>query len=303
MKKSTKKYKNNILEAIGNTPLVKINKLNPFKNVNIFAKLEGCNPGGSVKDRTALYLITKAEEEGFLTKDKIILEPTSGNTGIGIAMVAAVKGFKTLIVLPESVSIERRKILQAFGAEIVLSPAEKGTDGAIDTAKQLLKENKDKYIMLDQFSNKNNILAHYETTGKEIIEQTNGDISCFVAGIGTSGTLMGVGKRLKEFNEEIEIVAVEPVLQHKQQGLKNLKEAHVPAIFNKEVIDNIVQVDDHEAFELTKKLVKKEGIFAGISSGSALAGALKIAEKLKKGNIVTIFPDSGFKYLSTENLF
>ena len=295
--------KENILDAIGETPLVRINKLNPFKKINIYAKLEGANPGGSVKDRTALYLIKKAEEEGILNKDKIILEPTSGNTGIGIAMVAAVKGFKTLIVLPESVSVERRKILKAFGAEIVLSPAEKGTDGAIDVAKKLLEENREKYVMLDQFSNKNNILAHYETTGKEIIEQTNGKIDFFVAGIGTSGTLMGVGKRLKEFNKNIKIIAVEPVLGHCQQGLKNLKEAHVPAIFNRKVIDSIVQVSDDEAFALTKNLVKNEGIFVGISSGSALAGALKIAEAQEKANIVTIFPDSGFKYLTTENLF
>jgi cysteine synthase len=295
--------KKNILDAIGNTPLVKINKLNPYKNVAIYAKLEGMNPGGSVKDRTALFLIKKAIEIGKLTKDKIILEPTSGNTGIGLAMVAAVLNFKTLIVLPENVSIERRKILKAFGAEIVLSPAEKGTDGAIDKAKELLNENPDKYIMLDQFSNKNNILAHYETTGKEILEQTEGKLDYFVAGIGTSGTLMGVSKRLKEYRKDIKIVAVEPVLGHKQQGLKNLKEAHVPEIFDKDKIDDIVQIYDKEAFELTRKLAKEEGIFVGISSGSALAGALKVAKSVEKGIIVTIFPDSGFKYLSTENLF
>jgi cysteine synthase len=295
--------KNNILEAIGNTPLVKINKLNPFKDVNIYAKLEGCNPGGSVKDRTALYLITKAIEEGILTKDKTILEPTSGNTGIGFAMVASVKGFKTLIVLPENVSIERRKILKAFGAEISLSPANKGTDGAIDAAKDILKKNPEKYIMLDQFSNKNNILAHYETTGKEILKQTEGNLDYFVAGIGTSGTLMGAGKRLKEFNNNIKIVAVEPVLNHKQQGLKNLQEAHVPPIFDKNNIDDIIQVKDKEAFSYAQKLANQEGIFAGISSGSALSASIKLAEKIKSGTIVTIFPDSGFKYLSTEGLF
>ena len=293
----------NILEAIGNTPLVKINKLNPYKNVTIYAKLEGLNPGGSVKDRTALYLISKAEEEGILTKDKVILEPTSGNTGIGFAMVAAVKGFKTLIVLPENVSIERRQLLRAFGAELVLSPAEKGTDGAIDKAKEILEKDSDKYIMLDQFSNKNNILAHYETTGKEIIEQTNGNIDYFVAGIGTSGTLMGAGKRLKEYNSNIKIVAVEPVLNHKQQGLKNLKEAHVPPIFNRDNIDDIVEVEDDDAFFLARKLASEEGIFVGISSGSALAGALQVANSIEKGTVVTIFPDSGFKYLSTEGLF
>lgn len=296
-------FKNNILEAIGNTPLVSINKLNPFKNVKILAKLEGCNPGGSVKDRTALYLIKKAIEDGYLTKDKIILEPTSGNTGIGIAMVASVLGYKTLIVLPENVSIERRKILKAFGAEILLSPADKGTDGAIDVAKEIINKEPEKYIMLDQFSNQNNILAHYETTGKEIIEQTNGNIDYFVAGIGTSGTLMGAGKRLKEFKKTIKIIAVEPVLNHKQQGLKNLQEAHVPPIFNRDKVDEIVEIKDEEAFLYAKELAKKEGIFAGISSGSALAGALKIAKRIDRGTIVVIFPDSGFKYLSTEGLF
>ena len=292
-----------ILDTIGNTPLVKINKLNPYKNVTIYAKLEGLNPGGSVKDRTALYLISKAEEAGVLTNDKVILEPTSGNTGIGFAMVASVKGFKTLIVLPENVSVERRQILKAFGAELVLSPAEKGTDGAIDKAKEILDENPDKYIMLDQFSNKNNILAHYETTGREIIEQTDGDVDYFVAGIGTSGTLMGAGKRLKEYNANIKVIAVEPVLNHKQQGLKNLKEAHVPAIFNRYNIDDIVEVEDDDAFSLARQLASEEGIFVGISSGSALAGALQVARRIEKGTIVTIFPDSGFKYLSTKGLF
>lgn len=292
-----------ILDTIGNTPLVKINKLNPYKNVTIYAKLEGLNPGGSVKDRTALYLISKAEEAGVLTNDKVILEPTSGNTGIGFAMVASVKGFKTLIVLPENVSVERRQILKAFGAELVLSPAEKGTDGAIDKAKEILDENPDKYIMLDQFSNKNNILAHYETTGREIIEQTDGDVDYFVAGIGTSGTLMGAGKRLKEYNANIKVIAVEPVLNHKQQGLKNLKEAHVPAIFNRDNIDDIVEVEDDDAFSLARQLASEEGIFVGISSGSALAGALQVARRIEKGTIVTIFPDSGFKYLSTKGLF
>ncbi len=295
--------KNSILEAIGNTPLVKINKLNPYKRTTILAKIEGLNPGGSVKDRTAFYLISKAEESGILTRDKIILEPTSGNTGIGFAMVAAVKNYKTLIVLPENVSIERRQILKAFGADIALSPASKGTDGAIDLAKDILKKYPDKYIMLDQFSNPNNILAHYETTGAEIIEQTGGDIDFFVAGIGTSGTLMGAGKRIKEFKPSVQIVAVQPVLNHKQQGLKNLEEAHTPPIFDRSRIDNIINIEDKESFEYTIRLAKEEGIFAGISSGSALAGAIKLASQIDKGTIVVIFPDSGFKYLSTEGLF
>ncbi len=298
------KVQNNILEAIGNTPLVLIKKLNPFKNVKIYAKIEGANPGGSIKDRTALYLIKDAEEKGILTKNKIILEPTSGNTGIGLALVCAYKGYRCTIVLPESVSVERRKILKAFGAEVILSPGEKGTDGAIDKAREIFEKNPDKYIILDQFNNPANIRAHYETTGKEIIEQIREEkIDFFVAGIGTSGTIMGAGERLKEKFPDIKIIAVEPTLHHKLQGLKNLQEAHVPGIFDRKKIDEILTVYDNEAYEFTKKLAKLEGIFVGISSGAALAGSLKIAKKIKSGVIVTIFPDNGYKYLSTEGLF
>ena len=294
----------NILEAIGNTPLVKIKKLNHNKNVKIYAKLEGLNPGGSIKDRTALYLIKDAEEKGILNKDKVILEPTSGNTGIGLALVCAYKGYRCKIVLPESVSIERRQILKAFGVELILSPGEKGTDGAIDVANDILKRSPDKYIMLDQFNNPANIKAHYETTGREIIEQFKGKkIDYFVAGIGTSGTIMGAGQRLKEKYPNIEIIAVEPTLHHKIQGLKNLKEAHIPGIFNKNNIDKIITVTDDEAYYYTKLLAQIEGIFVGISSGAALAGCIKIAEKINSGNIVTVFPDNGYKYLSTEGLF
>ena len=294
----------NILEAIGNTPLVKIKKLNHNKNVKIYAKLEGLNPGGSIKDRTALYLIKDAEEKGILNKDKVILEPTSGNTGIGLALVCAYKGYRCKIVLPESVSIERRQILKAFGVELILSPGEKGTDGAIDVANDILKRSPDKYIMLDQFNNPANIKAHYETTGREIIEQFKGKkIDYFVAGIGTSGTIMGAGQRLKEKYPNIEIIAVEPTLHHKIQGLKNLKEAHIPGIFNKNNIDKIITVTDDEAYYYTKLLAQVEGIFVGISSGAALAGCIKIAEKINSGNIVTVFPDNGYKYLSTEGLF
>ena len=294
----------NILDVIGNTPLVKINKLNINRDVEIYAKLEGHNPGGSIKDRTALYLIKDAEERGLLNNDKIILEPTSGNTGIGLALVCAYKGLKCSIVLPESVSIERRQILKAFGVELILSPGEKGTDGAIDLANEILKNNPDKYVMLDQFNNPANIKAHYETTGKEIIEQLeNKKIDYFVAGIGTSGTIMGVGQRLKEKYPNIKVIAVEPTLHHKIQGLKNLKEAHVPGIFEKRKIDRIITVTDEEAFYYTKLLAQIEGIFVGISSGAALAGCIKIAEKLNAGIIVTVFPDNGYKYLSTKGLF
>ncbi len=298
------KTQNNILEAIGNTPIVKITKLNVNKNVEIYAKLEGHNPGGSIKDRTALYLIKDAEERKLLNHNKIILEPTSGNTGIGLALVCAYKGLKCTIVLPESVSIERRQMLKAFGAELILSPGEKGTDGAIDLANEILKNNPDKYLMLDQFNNPANIKAHYETTGKEIIEQL-GDkkIDYFIAGIGTSGTIMGAGQKLKEKFPDIKIIAVEPTLHHKVQGLKNLKEAHVPGIFDRNKIDDVLTITDEEAFNYTALLAKKEGIFAGISSGAALAGCLKIAAKINKGTIVTIFPDNGYKYLSTPGLF
>ena len=294
---------NNILEAIGNTPLVLIQKLNPYRDVKIYAKIEGLNPGGSIKDRTALYLIKDAEERGILTKDKIILEPTSGNTGIGIALVCAIKGYKCSIVLPESVSVERRKILHAFGAEVILSPGDKGTDGAIDLANEIYSKNPDKYLILDQFNNPANVKAHYETTGLEIINQIDEEIDFFVAGIGTSGTIMGAGMRIKEKFPQAKVIAVEPNLHHKIQGLKNLKEAHVPGIFDIKKVDEIITVTDEEAFNLTNKLAKEEGIFAGISSGAALAGCLKIAERIKSGVIVTIFPDNGYKYLSTEGLF
>ncbi len=298
------KVQNNIIEAIGNTPLVKITKLNPNKDVEIYAKLEGHNPGGSIKDRTALYLINDAKEKGLLNKNKIILEPTSGNTGIGLALVCSYLDLKCTIVLPESVSIERRQILKAFGAELILSPGEKGTDGAIDLANEILKKDPDKYIMLDQFNNPANIKAHYETTGKEILEQLKGKkIDYFIAGIGTSGTIMGAGKRLKEAFPEIKIVAVEPTLHHKVQGLKNLQEAHVPGIFDKSKIDDIITITDDEAYEYTRLLARKEGIFVGISSGAALAGCIKIAAKINNGVIVTVFPDNGYKYLSTEGLF
>ena len=298
------KVQNNILEAIGNTPIVKITKLNTNRDVEIYAKLEGHNPGGSIKDRTAYYLIKDAEERGLLKNDKIILEPTSGNTGIGLALVCAFKGLKCTIVLPESVSVERRKILRAFGAELILSPGKEGTDGAIDLANEILKKNPDKYIMLDQFNNPANIKAHYETTGKEILEQlSEKKIDYFVAGIGTSGTIMGAGQRLKEKFPDIKIIAVEPTLHHSIQGLKNLMESHIPGIFDRNKIDDILTITDEEAFNYTTLLAKKEGIFVGISSGAALAGCLKIATKINKGVIVTIFPDNGYKYLSTHGLF
>jgi S-sulfo-L-cysteine synthase (O-acetyl-L-serine-dependent) len=291
-----------LLDSIGNTPLIELKNINNNPKVRIFGKFEGANPGGSVKDRPAYYMIKKAEESGDLTKDKIILEPTSGNTGIAIAMIGTVKGYKVKLVMPECVSMERRKTLEAFGAEIVLTPGKNKTDGAIMEAHKILKSDPQKYFMPNQFENENNILAHYETTGPEIFEQTDGKINYFVAGIGTTGTISGVARYLKEKNSNINIVGVEPVRDHSIQGLKNMKEAIVPKIFNEKVLDEKIVVEDEEAFEITRRLAQEEGLFVGMSSGAAVAGALKMAEKIKEGNIVTILPDRGDRYLST-NLF
>ncbi len=289
----------NILELIGNTPLIKINKLNPNKKVELYAKLESFNPGGSVKDRIGLSMIEEAEKSGELTKDKIILEPTSGNTGIGIALVSAVKGYKVLLTMPESVSMERRKILKALGAELLLTPKEKGTDGAIEKAYKMAREEKQKYLLLDQYNNKNNWKAHYNGTGKEIWEQTNGKITMFVAAIGTFGTLRGVSARLKENNKEIKIIGVEPYIGHKIQGLKNMKEAYKPGIYDKKLLDEKINIKDEDAYKTARKLAKQEGIFAGMSSGAAMFVALQKIKELKNGFIVVLLPDGGEKYLST----
>lgn len=289
----------NIVDLVGNTPLVKIEKLNPNKNVVVYAKLESFNPMGSVKDRIAKSMIRDAEKKGELTKNKIILEPTSGNTGIGLAMVAAVKGYKTLFTMSEGVSEERRRILKAFGADILLTPAEKGTDGAIEKAYEMARKNPKKYFMPDQFNNESNWKAHYNGTGKEIWEQTDGKITHFISAIGTTGTVMGVGRRLKEYNSRINVIAVEPYLGHKIQGLKNLKEAYKPGIFNKLIIDEKINVHDKDAYETTRKLAKEEGIFAGMSSGAAMYVAIQKAKELKEGTIVIIIPDTGERYLTT----
>jgi cysteine synthase B len=288
-----------VLESIGNTPLVEIRNINPCPGVTIFAKLEGSNPGGSVKDRPAYYMIRKAEEGGLLTSDKVVLEATSGNTGIGLAMVAAAKGYRLKLTMPACVSLERRSILEALGAEIVLTPAELGTDGAIMEAHRILKADPKTYYMPNQFENPYNVLAHYETTGPEIIKQTDGKITAFVAGIGTTGTVMGVGKRLKEFNPAIRIIGVEPVMGHKIQGLKNMKEAIVPGIFRPEKLDEKIVIDDDTAYEASRALALKEGIFVGMSSGAAMAGALQAASTMTTGVIVTVLPDRGDRYLST----
>jgi len=291
---------NNILSAIGNTPMVEIINLNSkYPHVRIFGKLEGSNPGGSIKDRPVLYMIEKAEKTGELTKEKTIIEPTSGNTGIALAMVGATKGYKVKIFMSESVSAERKKIIEAFGAEVILTPAKEGTDGAIRRAHKLADKNREKYFMPNQFDNENNVLSHYETTGPEIFTQTKGNIDYFVAGIGTSGTLMGTGKYLKEKNPDIKIIGVEPVSGHKTQGLKNMQDAIVPKIYNSEVLDEKIIIKDKDAFQTTRMLAKKEGILVGMSSGAVMAAALQLAEKIDSGVIVVIFPDRGDRYLST----
>ena len=292
----------NILQKIGNTPLIRINELNPNKKVTIYAKIEGDNPTGSIKDRIALEMILQAEREGKLIKGKTILEPTSGNTGISLAMIGAVKGYQVEIVMSKAVSLERRKAIQAFGGKLVLTNPELGTDGAIFKARDLLSKYPEKYFMPDQFSNEYNKLAHYKATAEEIWKQTRGDIDYFVSAIGTSGTIMGVGKYLKEKNPETKIVSAHPVRGHYIQGLKNMKEAIVPAIYDPSKIDNTIMVETEDAFEMARQIVKKEGIFVGMSSGAALYATIEVAKSIKSGVIVVIFPDRGEKYLST-NLF
>ena len=294
-----KKMTFSILDSIGNTPLVEITKMNPVKGVRIFAKLEYMNPGGSVKDRAALYMITEAEKSGELTHDKTVIEATSGNTGIGLAMICAVKGYKIALTMAENASEERKSILRARGARIILTPRHLGSDGAIEEAYRLARENPDKYFLTDQYNNEANWKAHYHTTGPEIIDQTKGSVSSVVATIGTSGTLMGLSRRLKEFNKDIRVVCAEPYLGHKIQGLKNMKESYTPEIMDKSRIDEKVNIDDETAFQTARMLAVKEGIFVGMSSGAAMAAAIEEAEKIKTGVVVVIFPDSGERYLST----
>jgi cysteine synthase B len=288
-----------ILDLIGNTPMVRIDYPNGSNGVRILGKLEGNNPGGSVKDRIAYYMIQKAEEEGVLTKDKIILEPTSGNTGIGLSMVAATKGYRCLLTLPECVSLERRNTLKAYGAELEVTPPNEATDGAIRRAHQIYNSDPDKYFMPNQFENPYNIEAHYMTTGVEILEQTKGEIDIFVAGMGTTGTLMGVSRRLKEHNPAIEIVGVEPVEGHTIQGLKNMKEAIVPRIYDPGKIDRIILVNNEQAYDTARWLTLTQGIFVGMSSGAAVYGAMQAAKDLKSGTVACILPDRGDRYLST----
>jgi len=289
----------NILSAIGNTPLVELINIIRKPDVKVLCKLEGCNPGGSIKDRPALYMIEKAEQRGELTKGKIILEPTSGNTGIAIAMIGAAKGYQVDLCMPECVSMERRLILEGLGSQVFLTPAKSNIDGAIKKAHELLEKDSDKYFMPNQYDNEDNVLAHYETTGPEIMAQTGGTVDYFVAGMGTTGTLMGTAKYLKEKKPSVKIVGVEPVQGHTIQGLKNMTESIVPKIYKPEILDEKVMVEDGEAFEATRLLAQKEGIFVGTSSGAAVAVALQIAKRIDHGNIVVILPDRGDRYLST----
>ncbi len=289
----------NILSAIGNTPLVELSNLNKHSKVRILGKLEGCNPGGSVKDRPAYYMVKKAEESGQLTREKTIVEPTSGNMGIALAMIGAVKGYRVKLTMPDCVSTERQRILQAYNAEVVLTPAKEVTDGAIRKAHQIINEAPDTHYMPNQFENENNVLAHYETTGPEIFSQTKGDIDVFIAGMGTTGTLMGVARFLKKQKPEVKIVGVEPTKSHTIQGLKNMKESIVPEIYHPEKLDEKITVEDEEAFEVTRLLAVKDGLFVGMSSGAAVVGALRIAKDMNSGTIVVILPDRGDRYLST----
>lgn len=289
----------NLLEAIGRTPLVELMHVGSRPGVRILCKLEGCNPGGSVKDRPALSMIAGAEERGDLTSGKAILEPTSGNTGIAIAMIGAAKGYRVHLCMPECVSAERSMILQGLGAEVSLTPAKEGIDGAIWEARSLLEREPDTYYMPNQYENPDNIRAHVESTGPEIYEQTAGEVDHFVAGMGTTGTLMGTGRYLRSKKPGVRIVGVEPVMGHAIQGLKNMTESMVPGIFAEDDLDDRRMVSDEEAFDMTKLLARSEGLFVGSSSGAAVAVARRIADEIDEGTIVALLPDRGDRYLST----
>lgn len=291
--------KNNILETIGNTPMVRINSLNPNPDVNIFAKLEGFNPSGSIKDRIAVKMISEAERDGRLRPGQTIIEPTSGNTGIGLAIIGIVKGYPVVIVMSEAVSVERRKIIRSLGGKVILTPAEEGTDGAIRMARRMVAQQPDKYFMPDQFANAANYLAHYETTALEIWQQTSGEIDYLVCALGTSGTIMGLSKFLKQMKPSIKIVCAQPVKGHYIQGLKNMEEAIVPEIYDPSKIDIQELIESEDAIEMARQLIKKEGIFAGMSSGAAMLAAARTAARIGSGNIVVLFPDRAEKYIST----
>jgi len=290
-----------VLDMIGNTPMVDVSVLSPNPNVRILGKMEGQNPAGSVKDRIALAMVLAAEADGTLTPGKTIIEPSSGNTGIALAMIARIKGYKIKIVLPENVSIERRQLLEIFGAEIIFSPGSEGSNGAVRRAIELAEAHPE-WAFLYQYANDANPRAHYTTTGPEIYRDVP-EITHFVAGLGTSGTLMGVGTYLKEQNPEIKILAVEPPLGESVEGLRNLDEGYIPPVYEKwggpELLDGKRIVRPRESIEYTRLLAEKCGIFSGISAGAALAGAVRVASQIESGTIVFIICDGGWKYLST----
>jgi len=294
---------NSITDLIGKTPLVRINHLTGPDDATIYAKLEWYNIGGSVKDRLALYILEYARTAGRLDPGKTILEATSGNTGIALAMIAAAKGYKIALVMPESVSTERRRIIKAYGAELILSPGPKGTAGAIELKQNILKEKPDTYIDVDQFKDPANILAHYQTTGKEILEQTHGNLDLIVIGVGTAGTGVGTSLRIRETRPDVKIVGVTPKLGIAVQGLRNPKEPFPTQLFRRESFDEIVEIaeeEKQESFKTAREVARKEGLLIGMSAGSIMYVALKKAKEIGKGKtIVAVLPDSGERYWST----
>jgi cysteine synthase A len=295
---------NNVLEMIGETPVLKLNKLVKGDMADIYVKLEKFNPAGSIKDRAALGMIEKAEEAGLLKEGYTIIEPTSGNTGIALAMIGRIKGYEVIIVMPDTMSIERRNLIKAYGAELVLTDGTKGMKGAINKAKEIAEGNP-KFFIPQQFNNLANPVKHYDTTAEEIVKDVE-DLDIFVAGVGTGGTVTGVGRRLKEIKQGVKVVAVEPekspVLSGGEPGphkIQGIGAGFIPDIYDKSVVDEIIKISDEEAFEMAKLMAKEEGILVGISTGANIAAAIKIAKKVGKGRkIVTVSPDGGEKYIS-----
>ena len=287
-----------VLETVGNTPLVELRRFQPREGVRIFAKLEGQNPTGSVKDRIAKLMLETAEADGLLSQDKVILEPSSGNTGVSLAMIAGYMGYRVKIVMPENVTSERRALIESFGGSIEFSDGRKGTNGAIEVAQRMAVEGPDEYVMLYQYGNEANPRAHYEGTGQEIVDELP-DVSVFIAGLGTGGTLMGVGRRLKEHNDQVRIIAVVPHPEERIQGLRSLEEGFIPPIMDPTLLDGQFIITSRESFDMTRELLERERIFAGISSGAVLACAVRIAERMDAGTIVCLMADGGWKYLST----
>lgn len=291
-----------ILERVGNTPLVRINRITRElrAGVEVYAKCEWFNPGGSVKDRPALRMILEAERRGELTPGKVILDSTSGNTGIAYAMIGAARGYHVELVVPANVSEERKRILSAYGAEVIYSDGMEGSDGAIREARQRFLADPERYYMPDQYNNPDNWRAHFDTTGPEIITQTEGRVTHFVATIGTSGTLMGTGRRLKEYRSSIQVIAAEPSRpMHGIEGLKHMATSIVPGIYDTSVYDDKVAVDTEPAYDMARRLAREEGILVGQSAGAAMLAALEVARGLDRGIVVTVFPDNGDKYLTT----